>query len=275
MAGLLYQLDGIGVYILSLLVIICGISALTTFYSASCFSLVVLALSTTLLILPGLFSSIFYEKSKLREIFISLTAIWVVVSVILSYLRKDFGSIILAVPFLFLLGYVSHLFGKAIPIKPTLPCAVSLIPRQVPSIPIYLRWYFLFFPLGIYHFLITKPFLDGFSIFFWQHSYQKAFTFASGLILFLCLSIGSLSKLIVFIRMNLEIYPWCWFSFLSSCGYPIIFIFYWIVSSGFSSFRVDCPLSILLLLSLSILCGSISHLSSSFFLRRLYKEKSD
>lgn len=175
------------------------------------------------------------------------------------------------------LNLIGTVLGRNMSGQPNYPCRVNAVPRPIPEKKWYMEPGVIAVLGGVLPF--GSIFIEMYFIFtsFW--AYKIYYVYGFMLLIFVILVIVTVCVTIVctYFLLNAEDYRWQWTSFLagaSTSGYVYIYSFYYFFfkTKMYGLFQTAFYFGYMALFSLAlgILCGTVSYVGSSYFVRKIY-----
>lgn len=157
------------------------------------------------------------------------------------------------------------------------PCRINAFPRPIPAKPWYSQRWFLVLASGVLPF--GSIFIEMWFIFtsFWNYKFYYVYGFM--MLVFLILSIVTMSVAIVatYFLVNSEDWRWWWTSFLAGASTSIYVFFYSVYyffakthMHGFLQTAFYFGYTFLFCAALALVCGTTGLISSKWFVSRIY-----
>jgi len=200
-------------------------------------------------------------------VLVKLFLIWVFVSVPLSIVGTLLGRHA---------GEGSK--GKAA-LTDNFPCRVNAIPRPIPEeVPWYGKPSGLIPLAGLLSF--GSIFIELYYILtsLWNYKFYHVYGFLLGVYSILTIVVGMTSIIVVYFCLNAENYLWQWTAFgagASTAGYVFLYSLYYFLFKtamhGFLQTAAYFGYTLLITISLGLLCGTLGHGAASRFVRAIFQ----
>jgi transmembrane 9 superfamily protein 3 len=175
------------------------------------------------------------------------------------------------------LNFVGTILGRHLAGQPNYPCRINAVPRPIPEKKWYMEPGVIAVLGGVLPF--GSIFIEMYFIFtsFW--AYKIYYVYGFMLLVFLILAVVTICVTIVctYFLLNAEDYRWQWTSFLagaSTAGYVYLYSFYYFFfkTKMYGLFQTTFYFGYMALFSmaLGIMCGTVSYVGSSYFVRKIY-----
>jgi len=175
------------------------------------------------------------------------------------------------------LNFVGTILGRHLAGQPNYPCRVNAVPRPIPEKKWYMEPGVIAVLGGVLPF--GSIFIEMYFIFtsFW--AYKIYYVYGFMLLVFLILAVVTVCVTIVctYFLLNAEDYRWQWTSFLagaSTAVYVYLYSFYYFFfkTKMYGLFQTTFYFGYMALFSLAlgIMCGTVSYIGSSCFVRKIY-----
>jgi transmembrane 9 superfamily member 3 len=175
------------------------------------------------------------------------------------------------------LNLIGTVVGRNWAGHPNFPCRVNAVPRPIPEKKWYMEPGVISILGGVLPF--GSIFIEMYFVFtsFW--AYKIYYVYGFMLLVFVILAVVTVCVTIVctYFLLNAEDYRWQWTSFMagaSTAGYVYIYSFYYFFfkTKMYGLFQTAFYFGYMALFSLAlgIMCGTVSYIGSSYFVRKIY-----
>jgi transmembrane 9 superfamily protein 3 len=175
------------------------------------------------------------------------------------------------------LNFVGTILGRHLAGQSNYPCRVNAVPRPIPEKKWYMEPGVIAVLGGVLPF--GSIFIEMYFIFtsFWAYKIYYVYGFMLLVLLILAVVTVCVTIVCTYFLLNAEDYRWQWTSFLagaSTAGYVYMYSFYYFFFKtkmyGFFQTTFYFGYMALFSMALGIMCGTVSYIGSSVFVRKIY-----
>lgn len=175
------------------------------------------------------------------------------------------------------LNLIGTVLGRNLSGQPNYPCRVNAVPRPIPEKKWYMEPGVIAILGGVLPF--GSIFIEMYFIFtsFWAYKIYYVYGFMLLVFVILCIVTVCVTIVCTYFLLNAEDYRWQWTSFLAGAStavyvYMYSFYYFFFKTKMYGLFQTAFYFGYMALFSLAlgILCGMVSYVGSSYFVRKIY-----